>query len=207
MLSKTVLAVKKWWINLFSLEPTEKDAIRGHSVDRYAYAVTLIKEGSNESLIKAYAWLLVAAEEIDRKKPAKLLLHQLQFGLKQLGIFEKAEKTGEEYMYLYSAEGTMRALRASKNPVNYLVRFGIYMIEAIITRIEFLDHQFIKNRGNQNTWMAIAFISWCCLCGAIWFFSNNAGIFSSMLLTFAMLSMFIACGIWDLRVDDEESKL
>ena len=42
----------------------EKDAIRGHSVDRYQYAVQLVNENTEEGLVKAFAWLSLAAESL-----------------------------------------------------------------------------------------------------------------------------------------------
>jgi len=204
MISKCQSLFREWLKNLSLSEYTEKDAIRGHSVDRYAYALQLIQDGTNESLTKAYAWLLVASEDIDRKKPAKLLLHQLQFRLKQLGVFERAEKTGEEYMYLYSAEGTMKALRASKNPVNYLLRSVSYLMDFFITRVGFLDKRIIQNKGNLTTWIIIGFISWCSMIGSGWLFVNNSSIFTALPLTLSLLCMLISGCICENRYECQE---
>jgi hypothetical protein len=61
------------------------DAIRGPCVDRFNYAVQLINEGSNKNLVKAYAWLSLAADEIDMKLEATRIKHQIQYKLKQFG--------------------------------------------------------------------------------------------------------------------------
>jgi hypothetical protein len=38
--------------SIFTITFTEKDAIRGHSVDRYRYAMQLLHNNQNENIIK-----------------------------------------------------------------------------------------------------------------------------------------------------------
>lgn len=135
-------------INPFNDLYTEKDAIRGHSVDRYEYACQLINENTTESLIKAYAWLRVAAQEIDMEEDAKLQMHQIGYELKKRGSFEEALTKSQQYYDMYSPEAELAKIYKSKNPLNYFVRLAIFVCNFLVNQVEFFDERLIKKRGN-----------------------------------------------------------
>jgi hypothetical protein len=123
------LCVNIW--NPFRITYKEKDAIKGHSVDRYNYAIQLINERTDGSLIKAFVWLSLAADEIDMAKEAGRLKHQLGFELKQKNLFEQAAISETVYREKYSADAIREKLKASSNPLCILENYLIIFIEKV----------------------------------------------------------------------------
>lgn len=190
-------------LNPFNITYTEKSAIHGHSVDRYNYAMQLIEEGSNESLIKAYAWLVIASEEVDRKKASELMLHRLGFELKKRGVFNLAKEASDLYMSKYSRDAMWNKILKSKNPLNYLVRLIAAIGNFIDNQVEFFDSRIIKNKGSLSAWKKIAFFTWLFSIGAFMFWNKNSNILTSSFLVFSMMLGMLSFMIMEKR---EEAK-
>lgn len=115
--------------NPFNLRYTEKSAIKGHSVDRYNYAIQLLNENTNDALIKAYTWLSLAADEIDMSTEAGRLKNKVAFELKQRELFEDALKIEVDYRAKYSADALIAKIKNSRNPIHLFSKFLIYITE------------------------------------------------------------------------------
>src|SRR5438876_1026601 len=86
-------------------------------IARY-YAIQLINERTDDSLIKAFVWLSLAADEIDMTQEAGRLKHQLGFELKQKNLFEQAVISETVYREKYSADAIREKLKTSSNPLH-----------------------------------------------------------------------------------------
>lgn len=193
-------------ISPFNDSYTEKDAIRGHSVDRYAYACQLINENTNESLIKAYAWLNVAAQEVDKEKPAKQLMNKVGFELKKRGLFDEASTKCQQYYDMYSPEALRAKINSSKNPIHYLLRISFKFITLMINQIEFFDARIIKNRGGASLWFRIALSSSCIGMVAMGFWFKNNGYLSSTFLVLALLSCVFSSALYEKRLESSSKE-
>ena len=188
-------------INPFNDSYTEKDAIRGHSVDRYAYACQLINEYTNESLIKAYAWLNVAAQEVDREKPAKQLMNKVGFELKKRGLFDEASIKCQQYYELYSPEAFRAKINNSNNPINYFFRFLIKIMTFMINQIVFFDERIIKKRGSSFLWGFIGVTFSCTGIIAMYHWIKNPGYLSSTFLVLVILSCIFSSALYEERLE------
>ncbi|MDP3269757.1 MAG: hypothetical protein Q8M40_12040 [Legionella sp.] len=188
-------------LNPFDLSYTEKDAIRGHSVDRYNYAIQLIKENTDDSLIKSYAWLVVASEEKDRKSMATLLLHKLSFELKSRGIFHLAVEKSKRYLNLYSHQA-LATSRSSQTKLNYLDRFFISIVHFMVYQIDYIDLKIFQNKGSVSTWKKRAVGAWVLSIGALTLWCNYPNVLCSTLLVASMICSIISLAIAEKREDN-----
>ncbi len=124
----------------------EKDAIRGHSVDRYRYAVQLVHENTDEGLVKAFAWLSLAADEVDVRANANLIKHKVGFELKKRCIFQNALILEQSYRDRYSGEALRKKIAKSKNPVYVFLRVCLRLIEGLTKVIDTIDRMLFKEK-------------------------------------------------------------
>lgn len=150
---------KKQLSGILSLKYNEKDAINGHSVDRYNYAIQLLNDTANDSMIKAYAWLSLAADEVDMKEKALILKHKIGFELKKKELFSEAEKLKSEYRSKHSAEAIIKRIETSRNPMNILLRLIFKLVSDTIKFVEIIDSKIIHENGSSFFWGIISAIS------------------------------------------------
>ena len=115
--------------NPFDLKYSKRDAIRGNSVDRYNYAVQLTNENNDNAFIKAFAWLSLAADEVDMQEEASRLKHKIGFELKRRYLYDAALKLEAEYRRQYSGEALWGKIKKSHNPINVFLYYSVKLIE------------------------------------------------------------------------------
>lgn len=191
-------------INPFNALYTEKDAIRGHSVDRYEYACQLINENTTESLIEAYAWLNVAAQETDMEEDAKLQMHQIGYELKKRGSFDEASIKSHQYYDLYSPEAVRTKIYKSKNPVNYSLRLMIVACNFLVNQVEFFDERVIKKRGNSFFWGLVGTSSSIIGMIAIYNWMKTPGYFTSLCLVLSLFSCIFSAALYEDRFEKDK---
>lgn len=189
------------YLNPFDLSYTEKDAIRGHSVDRYNYAIQLIKENTDDSLIKSYAWLVVASQEKDRKNIASLQLHKLGFELKTRGIFNLAVEKSNHNLNLYSHQA-LATPRKNHTKLGFMDRVFIGIVHFMVYQIDFIDLNLFHNKGSASTWKKRAGVAWVMSIGALILWFNYPNILCSTLLVASMICSIVSIAIAEKREDD-----
>ena len=166
----------------------------------------MINENTDESLIKAYAWLNVAAQEADREKSAKQLMNKIGFELKKRGLFNEALTKCQQYYDIYSPDALRSKINNSKNPIYYLLRISCKCIEFMMGQVEFFDARIIKNRGDASLWFWIGLSSSCIGMVAIGFWFKNSGYLSSTFLFLSLLSCFFSSALYEKRLESSGEK-
>jgi hypothetical protein len=176
---------------------TEKDAIHDHSVGRYKYAVQLIKAGGDMHLMKAFAWLSLAADEIDMKKEASRLQRQVEYELKKRGLFEKTLELEHAYRQHYSAEALRKQIENSYNPLHILLRWGIGYIEQIVKLADYIEKNLLKERGSYFDWGGVMlFLSMMPLLSL---FTFKLPFFTIILILLLFIVLSVISVIWEKR--------
>jgi hypothetical protein len=109
----------------------EKNALNGHSVDSYDYAIQLLQDQTDYNIIKAYAWLSLASDEIDMRKEATRLLRQIVFILNQRGLFLEAFEIERDYRTKFSSDALREHIKNSWNPLNIFLYRMLIVIEIL----------------------------------------------------------------------------
>lgn len=183
--------------NSFFLKYNEKDAINGHSVDRFNYAIQLANENSDESLIKAYGWFSLAADEIDMHEESERLKHKVSFELKKRGLFEKALKIESEYRSIYSREAYLEKIKKSKNPFNIFLRLLFRLIEDTVEVFNFIDSRFFRKKGSSTFWGVISSV--CSIVGFILLVIRHQSKLITLLLAIDIIIYLLAAHIYENR--------
>lgn len=165
------------------------------------YACQLITDNTNESLIKAYAWLNVAAQEVDAERRSKILMHKIGFELKKRELFNEALIVSKHYYECYSPDAICSKTHDSKNPFNYFLKISFYFMMLIINQVEFFDQRIIKKRESSFVWGLIALISFGLGILATILWAKNAGYLNSIFLVSSLFCCMLSVFLYEARIE------